>query len=82
MSQQPDEEKKVERKTGEEPEEIIPEERVLRVIRSHPEGIRLVDIGNELGVNWRTFIGAARTLVEEARVEKVDNVYYPLPKEK
>ena len=52
-------------------------ERVLRVIQDHPEGIRLVEIGNELGVDWRGLIGVVRALVDEGRVEKIDNVYYP-----
>ena len=53
------------------------EERVLEVIARHPEGIKLVDIGNELGVNWRSFIGTTKSLVDEGKVEKIDTVYYP-----
>lgn len=52
------------------------EERVLEVIARHPEGIRLVDIGNELGVDWRTLLGIARTIVDEDKVERIDNLYY------
>ncbi len=53
------------------------EERVLDVITRHPEGIRLVDIGNDLGVDWRSLLGIARTIVEEDKVERIDNLYYP-----
>ena len=75
----------VEEKAAEEtvPEEIevaaeaapSPEEQVLKVIARYPEGIKLVDIGNELGVDWRSLIGVVKQL--EDRVEKIDNLYYP-----
>ena len=53
------------------------EERVLEVIARHPAGIRLVDIGNDLGVDWRSLLGVSRTIVEDDRVERIDNLYYP-----
>ena len=53
------------------------EERVLDVITRHPGGIRLVDIGNDLGVDWRSLLGTSRTIVEEDKVERIDNLYYP-----
>jgi len=53
------------------------EERVLEVIARHPQGIRLVDIGNALGVDWRSLLGVSRTIVEEDKVERIDNLYYP-----
>ena len=53
------------------------EERVLDVITRHPEGIKLVDIGNNLGVDWRSLLGISRTIVEEDKVERIDNLYYP-----
>jgi hypothetical protein len=53
------------------------EERVLEVIARRPQGIRLVDIGNELGVDWRSLLGVSRTIVEEDKVERIDNLYYP-----
>ena len=67
-----------------EPEPIVeeeaalsPEDQILAVVAEHPEGIRLVDIGNELGVDWRGLIGAVKTIVDADRVEKIDNLYYP-----
>ena len=51
---------------------------VLEVIAKRPEGIRLVDIGNELGVDWRGLIGAVKTLVDENRIDKIDNLYLEL----
>ncbi|MFQ5904538.1 MAG: hypothetical protein ACE5JO_12710, partial [Candidatus Binatia bacterium] len=56
---------------------VSEEEKVLEVIASHPEGIRLVDIGNELGVDWRTLLGISRSIMDEGKVEKIDNLYYP-----
>ena len=52
--------------------------RILRVIEKHPEGIKLVDLGNALGVNWRTLIGPVGSLLEEEKIGKVDSIYYPI----
>jgi len=57
--------------------EYSSEARVLEVITKHSEGIKLVDIGNELGVDWRGLIGAVKLLVDEDKAEKTDNLYYP-----
>ena len=51
--------------------------KVLKVITGHAEGIRLIDIGNELGVDWRTLIGPTKSLVDGGQVEKIENMYYP-----
>ena len=56
-------------------------EKVLEVITGHAEGIRLIDIGNELGVDWRTLIGATKSLVDGGQVEKIENMYYPKKEE-
>ncbi len=52
-------------------------EQILRVLKAHPEGIRLVDIGNELGVDWRGLITGTKSLLDEGRIEKIDHLYYP-----
>jgi len=52
-------------------------DKVLEVIASHPEGVKLINIGNELGVDWRTLIGPTKSLVDEDEVEKIDTMYYP-----
>lgn len=59
-------------------EEDSLEDQVLKVISQHPEGIKLFDIGDHLSKDWRTFISAAKTLVEEGRVRKEDILYYPI----
>ena len=53
---------------------------VLRVIERHPEGVRAVDIGNELGVDWRRVPAIALRLVERARIEQVNHEFYPVEK--
>ena len=53
------------------------EDQMLEVIAKHPEGIKLVDIGNEMGVDWRGLNGAIKPLVDESKTEKIDNLYYP-----
>lgn len=59
------------------PEKRVAEgERILRVLRAHPEGIRLVDIGNELGVDWRGLITFTKSLLDEGKIEKIDHLYY------
>jgi predicted transcriptional regulator len=50
---------------------------MLSIINSHPDGIRLVDIGEELSVAWRSLIPLARNLVESNQVTKIDVLYYP-----
>ncbi len=52
--------------------------RILRVIQKHPEGMKLVDLGNALGVNWRTLISAVASLLEEEKIGKLDSIYYPI----
>src|SRR5687768_7190907 len=37
---------------------------VLRVIRQRPEGIHPVEIGNQLGIDWRSTIGPVQALVD------------------
>jgi hypothetical protein len=56
-------------------------QKILEVITRHPEGIKLFDIGNELGVDWRTLIGPTKSLVDEDKVEKIDTMYYPKKEE-
>jgi len=57
--------------------EASTENQVLEVVARQSKGIRLVDIGNELGVDWRGLIGVVKSLVDEDKIEKIDNLYYP-----
>jgi hypothetical protein len=56
------------------------EAEVLRVIALHPEGVRALDIGNELGVDWRRVPAVARRLVEHDKVEQIAHEFYPIEK--
>jgi DNA-binding IclR family transcriptional regulator len=65
---------------GEEPiphEEAVQVERLLAVIQRHPEGVSIVDIGNELGVDWRSLIATLQPLEEERKIERINTMYYP-----
>ena len=53
-------------------------ERVLGIVRGHEDGIRLVDIDNEMGVDWRSLVGVAKSLLVEGAIEKIDCLYYPV----
>jgi hypothetical protein len=52
-------------------------ERVFHVVQSHPEGITLVAIGEELGIDWRQLIAPMNLLLAEGRVEKRERSYFP-----
>jgi hypothetical protein len=56
------------------------EAEVLRVIARHPEGVRALDIGNELGVDWRRVPAVAGRLVAHAMVEQIAHEFYPVQK--
>lgn len=67
----------------EEEEEVAPpemgmEERVLEFIERHPEGVRVSDMEDPLGVA-RTRLGViAKRLLEEGKVRKEENLYFPI----
>ena len=54
--------------------------RVLTVIARHPDGVRALDVGNELGVDWRRVLEATRNLVAAGAVEEVGQNFYPARK--
>ena len=53
------------------------EKQIPEVIAGHPEGIKLVDIGNELGVDWRGLISIIKPLIDDGKIEKIESLYYP-----
>jgi F0F1-type ATP synthase membrane subunit b/b' len=54
------------------------EEKVLKFIEKHPEGVRVSDMEEPLGVA-RTRLGViAKRLLEDGRVRKEENMYFPL----
>jgi len=48
------------------------------MIQENLDGIRLVDIGNRIGMNWRSLIKVVKSLEDEGKIERLNNVYYPL----
>lgn len=52
-------------------------DRVLAVVRAHPEGIRLTEIGEALDLQWQTLIGPVNDLLEREEIRKADQRYYP-----
>jgi hypothetical protein len=59
-------------------EELSDKERVLMLIKEHPEGIKLTAIGAELGKDWRWYIPTVKELIEENKIRKEENLYYPM----
>jgi predicted component of viral defense system (DUF524 family) len=60
------------------PPEIDIEEKVLEFINRHPEGVKVSDMEEPIGVA-RTRLGViAKRLLDEDRVRKEENLYFPL----
>jgi|GEM_PF-4198391 len=51
-------------------------EEMVEILRKTPEGLKLVEIGEELDVNWQGLIKTANQLIEEGRVRKGDERTY------
>jgi len=52
--------------------------RLLTLINQHPEGIKLTQIGVEMGRDWRWYIVIVKELLEENKIKKEENLYYPI----
>lgn len=51
------------------------DEKVLAIVKEHAGGIRLVDIGNQRGVNWRTLVVVVGRLLIKGKIGRIDGVY-------
>ena len=51
-------------------------EEIPAVLAEHPEGLTLVEIGQELNVEWRKLTGAARELLDRGLVRKEEKRYF------
>ncbi len=49
---------------------------VLAVLRKHPQGMKLRDLGNFLGINWRSLVWVVRSLLEQGKIERLNNLYF------
>jgi hypothetical protein len=59
-------------------EEKTEKEQVLMLINRYPEGIKLAEIGAEMGKDWRWYITITKELIEENKIRKEENLYYPI----
>ena len=66
------------------PEELSPrggmalEKRILKIIQENPDGIRLVDIGNQIGMNWRSLVKVVKLIEDKQAIERLTNFCYPI----
>lgn len=51
--------------------------RVLAVVRAHPEGVRLTEIGEALAIRWQTLVGPVNQLLNRGLIRKEGRTYYP-----
>jgi phage-related protein len=59
-------------------ENLSDKQQTLALIKKHPEGIKLSEIGAELGKDWRWYIVTVKELMEENKIRKEENLYYPI----
>lgn len=53
------------------------EDRILELLRERPQGLKMVEIAEELGLaNWRSLIPVIRELLENGDVRKEDSSYF------
>jgi len=64
-----------------EPISIVPmtlEEKVLAYINKHPNGLRISEMEQPLGETRMKLGFVAKALLEEGKVQKLDNIYFPI----
>jgi phage-related protein len=77
-------EKKIVKKEQPKPEQKIikvdlnDKQQTLALIKERPEGIKLSEIGAVLGKDWRWYIVTVKELMEENKIRKEENLYYPM----
>ena len=59
-------------------ESLNEKEQTLDLIKKRPGGIKLSEIGAELGKDWRWYIVTVKELMEENKIRKEENLYYPM----
>jgi hypothetical protein len=53
-------------------------EQILQAIQGHPEGVSIVEIGNELGVDFRRLLGYTDKLLASGKIDQVQELFYPV----
>lgn len=59
-------------------ENLSEKQQTLDLIIKHPQGIKLAEIGAVLGKDWRWYIITVKELMEENKIRKEENLYYPM----
>ncbi len=49
---------------------------MLAVLKKRPEGMKIRDLGNFLGVNWRSLVGLVNSLCRQGKIEKLNGFYF------
>lgn len=52
-------------------------QRVLAAVRTHPKGIRLVDIGKTIKIDWHLLIAPVNLLLQRGLIRKRERLYFP-----
>jgi len=60
------------------PPEMDIEEKVLGFIKNHPEGVRVGEMESALGATRMRLGAISKKLLDEGKVRKEENLYYPL----
>jgi hypothetical protein len=71
----------VEVQAKEEPKPVAPmtlEEKVLEFINKHPNGLRISEMEQPLGETRMKLGFIAKALLEEGKVQKLENIYFPI----
>jgi hypothetical protein len=56
----------------------LPEaKKILQAIQRHPEGVSIVEIGNELGVDFRRLLVSTDMLLASGQIDQVQELFYP-----
>jgi len=66
-----------------EPKPVVPmtlEEKILDYINQHPKGVRISEMEEPLGETRMKLGYIAKNLLDSGKVQKVDNIYFPLKK--
>jgi FixJ family two-component response regulator len=51
--------------------------RVREVLEAHPSGIRAREIGNQLGIDWRSVTAVMSALVARGTADQIEQDFYP-----
>lgn len=53
------------------------EQNVVRIIHAHPEGLTLPEIGNAMGVDWRSLVSVMHGMADAGTIERIEDLIYP-----